>query len=666
MGADTTFVEGHIHEDITWTLAGSPYVITNDVIIDRGSTLTINPGVEVRFDGNFTLTVNGSLSAMGDEDSLITFTSNKLDPSAGDWNTIEFTATTDESLIMKHSVVKYATYGLTVKNTCKAIIEKSQVTDVSRSGIYVVGESNTLIKDNTIKVYDYGIRAEGEISSGMIIANNYILSSHNHGIYISGQPPESQIRNVTISGNTILSKMDGIRLHAHYQFDNSRIHSVKISDNTLQCTENGIYLYAYSWWDAYIYQVTISSNIILLNKFGNGIHLCTDSMWNKYVYNIVVSNNKVSNATNGIHISAGKHTEGVQYDVTIVGNRVSDSKKGICVFGAYTLVGINSNITANSICYNTLGISYDTHAHNSAHYNHVYRNSHGMTISNGATVNATYNYWGDETGPYHATSNPTGKGNSVNGNGTDLDFRPFLSTPISSLNEPPVAVLQTDRTRVTTNQSVKFNATASSDDSRIDEYFFDFGDGTNSSWTTLSTIEHNYSRSGIYNAGLSVMDDLGFMSNNTAIKTITVIPLLTVSLTLDPTTIHSGEEALVKVHVTCETIAVEGALVQITSNSGGNFTYTSNITDINGDLIAIFTVSNISVQASIKITATASKSGYHDGFDYEYITVLPPEKRWFDETLIWISVVAMIVVIAGVLIWKKVRFRRAHAPQISE
>ena len=44
-------------------------------------------------------------------------------------------------------------------------------------------------------------------------------------------------------------------------------------------------------------------------------------------------------------------------------------------------------------------------------------------MHNGYTINATKNWWGDDTGPYHPTENPNGKGDNV----TDyVDFSPWL------------------------------------------------------------------------------------------------------------------------------------------------------------------------------------------------------------------------------------------------
>ena len=45
--ADTS-VGGTISVDTHWTTAGSPYIVTSDLTINAGVTLTIDAGVEVR------------------------------------------------------------------------------------------------------------------------------------------------------------------------------------------------------------------------------------------------------------------------------------------------------------------------------------------------------------------------------------------------------------------------------------------------------------------------------------------------------------------------------------------------------------------------------------------------------------------------------------------
>ena len=57
-----------------WDTAGSPYMVNGDIYIDWFSTLTIDPGVQVRFTGWYKFNVDGSLIALGTETDSILFT----------------------------------------------------------------------------------------------------------------------------------------------------------------------------------------------------------------------------------------------------------------------------------------------------------------------------------------------------------------------------------------------------------------------------------------------------------------------------------------------------------------------------------------------------------------------------------------------------------------
>ena len=96
----TSTVSGH------WILSGSPYLIYNDINVDIGTILTIDPGVEVIFQGFYSLTVNGDIHAVGTAGNPISFHvydttgwSNFQD-SAGAWNGIailQFSSDPDSS-----------------------------------------------------------------------------------------------------------------------------------------------------------------------------------------------------------------------------------------------------------------------------------------------------------------------------------------------------------------------------------------------------------------------------------------------------------------------------------------------------------------------------------------------------------------------------------------
>jgi len=515
--ASATYIEGDITQDTVWTLTDSPFVVSKNVIVYPNATLTIEPGVEVRFGGDFWLIVNGRLIANGTSDRMITFTSNKDQPQAGDWSTIILSNRTVQSTLAYCSI-EYAKNGTTIANG-NVEIKNCEINNNLQNGITIVNGT-----------------AE--------VRNNEITSNSQSGIYVTG------VNQVTIQDNTIRSNAHGI---------------------------------------------------ILTGNSTSGVN--------------IRQNNVLSNTQSGIKLDANAYS-----NVDILYNILSANNKGFYVSG-----NASTSITNNSISYNTLGIFYEKAQGHEIHFNDIYSNTLGMDVSSSAAVNATYNYWGDESGPYHISLNPAGKGDPVGGNGVNLDFIFFLTAPIGYINERPTARLLTDKTLVPPNQTVTFIATTSSDDRRVDQYLFDFGDGKNSGWTTLTIFVHEYSSVGTYNARVTVKDDFDVNSTNVAEITVNVQDLtpLDVSLTPSSYTVGSGEQVSITVYATDGTSAVENASITLFSIKAGSFTPSSGFTNSIGDFTATFTAPNVTQITNVRITATASKSGYADGSDYKYLEVLP-------------------------------------------
>ena len=104
LNAQTTIPAGVVSG--TWNLAGSPYLVTGGIMIANGTTLTIDPGVTVNFQGSYIFLVMGRLLAVGTLADSITFTASNT--SIG-WLGIRFnnTLTTNDTSKFFYCIVKY-------------------------------------------------------------------------------------------------------------------------------------------------------------------------------------------------------------------------------------------------------------------------------------------------------------------------------------------------------------------------------------------------------------------------------------------------------------------------------------------------------------------------------------------------------------------------------
>jgi hypothetical protein len=657
-------VEGVISQDTTWTLSGSPYVIAGNVTVANGAVLTIEPGVEVEFNKDLSLTVEGSLYAVGTSDRWISFTSNNLPPGLGDWNTIEFAGAENESFTLENCNVEYAKNGITIQSLGKAVVRDSRLANHALSGVHVIAESNLIIEGNTIELNTNGISSTGDLSSGIQVLDNVIASNVN-GIYLyASSSGISRIRNITILRNVLSSNDNGIEFYLFPLTWEGMINNVTISENTINLNKNGIYLHIWGGSAAYttnqIYDVSISENTVLFNE-KYGIYLNSSGPWLGSIYRVSISNNKVASNEVGVYLFANYHYPHIQFDVVITNNTVwANINKGIHVFGgAFRELedGIRTNMTHNSISYSACGAFYEGDTENIAHLNDIHHNTYGTYVSYSATVNATHNYWEDSTGPYHEVLNTDGKGNPVNGNGTDLVFKPFLTYAV--VNRPPVAVLEVNETVTSTDQTITFNALKSSDDSYITSYYFDFGDNTNSGWITDPVVTHAYTSPDTYTASLTVSDDLGFENNNRALVSIKVQPTLLVSIALDSETVESGEEFTITIRLTDESDYVPDVNITLFSDKGGIFSPNTGNTNSTGHFVSTFTAPTVTEDTLITITAKATKTEHWDGQAQIEAHVFPEDVPSGIE-IIWLLAAIAVTILLIVAVLKTKKKKQSH------
>jgi parallel beta-helix repeat protein len=317
----STSVSGIISVDTTWDLTGSPYIVLGDVTVADGITLTIEPGVQVRFDGYYGIYINGTLIAIGTEASRIVFTSNYKWPEAGDWLNIYIRSTgyadirycdisygkhniyvhgSSHNIIANNNIFYGKSMGLYIRSSSNNNVNNNTIfnsgagigdalmlssswnntishNDISNNevGIVVASSSNNLIENNHV----YNNRRDGVILSlswNNTVANNYIIENSRYGILL-----DSSQNNDVIDNNISMNYWGGIHLESSF--------SNLMNNNEIYLNHNTALRFVLS-----------SNNAIIRNNvhsnFGYGINFLTNSN-----YNTVIDNN-ISNNTFGIQL----------------------------------------------------------------------------------------------------------------------------------------------------------------------------------------------------------------------------------------------------------------------------------------------------------------------------------------------------------------------------
>lgn len=103
---------GVVAADTVWRAAQSPYVVTSDILVQNGATLTIEAGTTVYMGADTRFTVqSGVLKAVGTAQAPITLTSQKLQynqiPAAGDWQQLTFNTGVTSATQLEHVQIEY-------------------------------------------------------------------------------------------------------------------------------------------------------------------------------------------------------------------------------------------------------------------------------------------------------------------------------------------------------------------------------------------------------------------------------------------------------------------------------------------------------------------------------------------------------------------------------
>lgn len=177
-----TNVSGTISTDTTWTLANSPYTITNHILVDTGATLTVEAGVIVNFNFRKKLEVKGGIVAIGSPSSRIKFQANGFSNS---WDGIFLYDQSKDAITdslgnyISGNTFQYVdisgggwhaynsgTRGMLELYSCSAFINNANITNSANCGIRITKLSNSS-NDSITPIYIDDSNVSGHFQTGI-------------------------------------------------------------------------------------------------------------------------------------------------------------------------------------------------------------------------------------------------------------------------------------------------------------------------------------------------------------------------------------------------------------------------------------------------------------------------------------------------------------------
>ncbi len=279
-----TPVQGIIFMNTNWTEADSPIWVEGNVWLPKWVNLTIHPGVEVRFDGNYTIWVDGNFTSVGTPTKRISFRSNSTAPGFQDWFKIRANATS-----------------------------RFEVADTDFSNAFsaleLMGRTGDTFANNSFSDSFIGIVALG--SSSVRIVNNSFTDVY-HGLKLTGH--NNTVRNSTFNGGRI---------------------AVDISCNeaVVDCSGNIVAGNEYEGMEGGVYirsdhsGTTLSRNLVHNNTFREvDAPMAISNILGISESNIIADNH----ATGGGYGIFLRNSE----NNTVVGNSITSFREGIGLYGS--------------------------------------------------------------------------------------------------------------------------------------------------------------------------------------------------------------------------------------------------------------------------------------------------------------------------------------------
>ncbi|MFC2061228.1 hypothetical protein ACFLUV_01805 [Elusimicrobiota bacterium] len=221
-----TEVSGIIPVDTNWTLESSPYIVADNVTVESGATLTIEPGVEVLYSGPYKISILGSIIANGTAEEKIIFKNADSGKLAGAVM-IKFEGADLSGSQLNHITMSNAEYAIYDNYSMGALsmdnmsITNTEVVNYSGELVFINSEFNDMCirgdcwGNGKIEIKNSYINKSeliaGNLHRGLIVgkstATNCFFDVRNIGIIRDSYLKDCRIKtdsNVRVDGQTLV------------------------------------------------------------------------------------------------------------------------------------------------------------------------------------------------------------------------------------------------------------------------------------------------------------------------------------------------------------------------------------------------------------------------------------------------------------------------------